>query len=130
MTTTSLGDTVGARKVEWSRWCVPVAVALVIAAATSWPTPVAMPGSSDKVAHLLSYAALAASVAWAARSRRWTQAFGCIVLASLLGAADEWHQQFIPGRRMELRDWFADTVGAVLGSSLVTALARRREPVA
>jgi VanZ family protein len=49
---------------------------------------------------------------------------------SLLGAVDEWHQQFIPNRRMDLRDWVADTAGAVTGLLLVTALARRREPVA
>lgn len=119
-----------ARAVEWSRWCVPVAVAVAIVAATSWPAPVALPGNSDKVVHLASYATLAASTAWAARSRRWTTAFICIVVVALLGAIDEWHQQFIPGRRMDVRDWFADTAGAVLGSSLVTALARRREFVA
>jgi VanZ family protein len=53
-----------------------------------------------------------------------------IAVASALGAADEWHQQFIPSRSMDVRDWMADTAGAVTGLSLVTALARRREPVA
>jgi VanZ family protein len=53
-----------------------------------------------------------------------------MLLVSALGAADEWHQQFIPGRRMDARDWLADTAGAVSGLSLVTALRRRREFVA
>jgi VanZ family protein len=53
-----------------------------------------------------------------------------LAVVSSLGAADEWHQQFIPSRSMDVRDWMADTAGAVTGLSLVTALARRRESVA
>lgn len=38
-----------------------------------------------------------------------------IVLALLVGAADEIHQSFLPGRVAGLDDWLADVVGAGLG---------------
>ncbi len=113
-----------------TRWLVPLVILLGIFAATSWPSPPAMPGQSDKLVHATAYAALAGSVSWAGRIRRAGHAARWLLMLSLIGAADEWHQQFIPGRRMDARDWFADTAGAVVGLTLVTALARRREFVA
>ena len=89
-----------------------------------------MPNDSDKLVHFTAYGLLGASVAWAAQSRARRSAVLFAAGISLLGAADEWHQQFIPNRRMDVRDWVADTAGAVTGLFLVTALARRREPVA
>jgi VanZ family protein len=112
------------------RWAVPVSVMAGILAATSWPTPPHMPGSSDKLVHFSAYALLGGTVAWAAEARSLRDALAWMLLVSALGAADEWHQQFIPGRRMDARDWLADTAGAVSGLSLVTALRRRRESVA
>lgn len=114
----------------WRRWLVPCAVAAGIFTATSWPTPPHMPGGSDKVVHFSAYALLGASVAWAARSRSLMVGVRWLLVVSALGAADEWHQQFIPGRRMDALDWMADTAGAACGLSLVTALLRRRESVA
>ena len=113
-----------------SRWLLPAAVALAILAATSWPSPPALPNQSDKLVHFSSYALLGGSVAWAAGWRRLRRVMAWVCLLTLLGALDEWHQQFIPGRRMDVRDWVADTAGAVTGLFLVTALARRRESVA
>ncbi|HYW51960.1 MAG TPA: VanZ family protein [Gemmatimonadaceae bacterium] len=112
------------------RWWLPAIIAVGILTATSWPTPPAMPHDSDKVVHFTSYALLGAAVAWAARVTRWMRAMFLIAAVSLAGAADEWHQQFIPGRATDVRDWLADTAGAVAGLSLVTALTRRREFVA
>ncbi len=112
------------------RWLVPVAVLACILAGTSWPTPPDMPHNSDKVVHFSAYALLGASVGWAAVTRAWQRMAVCVVVVSMLGAADEWHQQFIPSRSMDVRDWLADTAGAVTGLSLVTALNRRRESVA
>lgn len=109
---------------------MPLAVALGIFAATSWPAPPAMPNNSDKLVHFSAYGLLGVTVAWAARTRTWRAPLTLAVFVSLLGAADEWHQQFIPNRRMDVRDWVADTAGAVTGLFLVTALARRRESVA
>lgn len=109
---------------------LPFVVALGILAATSWPRPPAMPNNSDKVVHLLSYALLGASLAWAARPRAVGTALLWFGAASLFGAVDEWHQKFIPSRSADVRDWLADTTGAAAGVSLVTALLRRRELLA
>ena len=75
-------------------------------------------------------ASLGAAFGWAAETRVFRRMLLWIGIVSLLGAADEWHQQFIPSRSMDVRDWLADTAGAVTGLSLVTALTRRRESVA
>lgn len=112
------------------RWVAPLVVALGILAATSWPAPPRMPHNTDKVIHFTSYGLLAAAVAWADRTRSYRRLFLWIGTVSLFGAVDEWHQQFIPGRRLDAFDWIADTAGAVAGSSLVTALVRRRESAA
>jgi VanZ family protein len=48
-------------------------------------------------------AGAAAAVVWAA------------IFAALLGAVDEYHQQWIPGRSMELLDWAADFAGGTAG---------------
>jgi VanZ family protein len=37
------------------------------------------------------------------------------IFAALLGAVDEFHQQWIPGRSMELLDWAADFAGGTAG---------------
>lgn len=37
------------------------------------------------------------------------------IFAALLGAVDEFHQQWIPGRSMELLDWVADFAGGTAG---------------
>ena len=46
----------------------------------------------------------AAAVVWAA------------LFAALLGAVDEFHQQWIPGRSMEFLDWVADFTGGTAGA--------------
>ena len=113
-----------------TRWLVPIAVAVGIFVATSWPSPPAMPNNSDKLVHFSAYALLGATVGWAARTRSLRDLLRWAFVLSMLGAVDEFHQKFIPNRRMDVRDWLADTAGAVAGLSLVTALARRRESVA
>jgi VanZ family protein len=35
-----------------------------------------------------------------------------VIFCSLYGATDEWHQYFVPGRRSDVWDWLADTLGA------------------
>jgi VanZ family protein len=37
------------------------------------------------------------------------------IFAALLGAVDEFHQQWIPGRSMEFFDWVADFAGGTAG---------------
>jgi Predicted integral membrane protein len=75
---------------------------------------------SDKVLHAVEYAVLGAlcfrafqgtlSASW----RRWSIPLA-IVVASLYGATDEFHQSFVPFRYSHVLDWVADTIGAILG---------------
>jgi VanZ family protein len=46
-----------------------------------------------------------------------------VIFAALLGAIDEFHQQWIPGRSMELLDWVADFAGGTAGSICSTVAA-------
>ncbi len=87
---------------------------------TSIPNPEFGPSfpAADKVVHFVFYgvmgflfvlwrrelgAGAAAAVVWAA------------IFAALMGAVDEFHQQWIPGRSMELLDWAADFAGGTAG---------------
>jgi len=88
---------------------------------TSIPNPEFGPSfpGADKVAHFGFYGVMgflfvlwrreigmgaAVAVVWAA------------IFTALLGAVDEFHQQWIPGRSMELLDWAFDFAGGMAGS--------------
>ena len=65
----------------------------------------------------------AAAVVWAA------------IFAALLGAGDEFHQQWIPGRSMEFLDWATDFLGGTAGgfcsavaASMLPFLLTRKPP--
>ena len=94
-------------------------VALILAL-TSIPDPEFGPNfpGADKLAHFGVYGVAgflfvlwrreigtgaAVAVVWAA------------IFAALLGAVDEVHQQWIPGRWMDLLDWAADFAGGTAG---------------
>lgn len=86
-----------------------------------------------KSGHALGYAVLAGLVyhamrlTWPGRSARWHAgcAFGFAVAYAL---SDEWHQSFVPGRTPALLDVGIDTVGAVIGLTLIMGWTRRYRP--
>jgi VanZ family protein len=85
---------------------------------TSWPSLTLGPDglSLDKIAHFSAYGILAAlSLRATLTPRRVSTVLAVLVCVSVLGAVDEWHQSFIPGRSMSFADWIADTAGATLG---------------
>ena len=49
-----------------------------------------------------------------------------IAIAVMFGAADEWHQRFVPQRRPELADLRADALGAAGGAFLFALYLRDR----
>jgi len=49
-----------------------------------------------------------------------------VACVTAFGAADEWHQKFIPGRRTEFADWVADSAGALVGAAAMIAYAVRK----
>lgn len=83
---------------------------------------------SDKVMHALEYA-LAGFLVARAYAHLWIpQRWGTLVAVSaftvlVLGALDEYHQSFVPGRDANLFDLYADVVGGAVGA-VVYALGR------
>lgn len=123
----------------WPLWVWgPVAVqALAIFYLSSLPDLGPIPGGvNDKTGHFLGYGILAALLLRAFAGARlggvtWHRGVWTILLSSLYGASDEFHQSFVPGRSPDPADWVADTVGAigaVVVILLLVSLARRRRP--
>ncbi|MCF7688666.1 MAG: VanZ family protein [Cephaloticoccus sp.] len=65
----------------------------------------------DKLAHFFIYGLLATLVTRAGFPER--RGWWAVLIVSLFGLTDEWHQSFTPGRAVELADWVADTLGAI-----------------
>jgi VanZ family protein len=117
--------------VSSQRWLPPFLWAALILILTSIPgshIPVLPFRNFDKIVHLAIYGVLGwlTARAWSSGSRIMAAAIAAIVLISCFGAFDEWHQQFIPHRSMELLDWATDTMGAAMGIILALASGRRR----
>lgn len=80
------------------------------------------PGA-DKLAHMMAYGVLSGAVIFAFSSRmredrRWL-VFGLAVLVpTLFGISDEYHQSFVAGRSSEFFDLVADAAGALLVGSV------------
>lgn len=76
--------------------------------------------SYDKLAHFLVFGLVATSVIRIPIfiNRNWNGALKVICLISLYGVLDEFRQSFTAGRSVELDDWIADTLGALLASVL------------
>ena len=100
---------------------------------TSLPNPkidVLVP-FADKAAHFAFYGVMGFLCAvWRRESAVPGQRAVLFALAfvAVVGAVDEAHQHWIPGRSMDVFDWLADTSGGGTGA-LFTALLPRRLPV-
>lgn len=109
------------------RWLPPVIWAGVIFAFSAQPGS-AIPGRYAELAHLAAYAILGGLLVAALLPERetgWAVAVA-VLIASLYGVTDEFHQAFVPLRTPDVMDWALDTIGALLGALAVAALARRR----
>jgi VanZ family protein len=88
---------------------------------TSIPDPdfgPSFPGS-DKMAHFGFYGVIGfLFVLWRRESgkRPTVAVVWAVIFAAVLGAVDEIHQLWIPGRSMEFFDWTADFAGGTAGS--------------
>jgi VanZ family protein len=97
---------------------------------TSIPNPRFGPavGGVDKVAHFGFYGAAGfLFVLWRLESGKGAVAavLCAAFFAVLLGAVDEFHQQWIPGRSMEFFDWVADFTGGSTGAFCAAVAASR-----
>ena len=100
-------------------WLWPVLVAAGIFLASS-RSDIAAPSieGSDKVAHFAIYGLLATLMVRLGRGR--VAPWIAVLLASVYGVSDEWHQSSTPGRSVEVADWLADTGGATLAVAMYT----------
>jgi VanZ family protein len=102
---------------------------LVIFAASSIPNLSELPGGmSDKSGHGIGYGMLGAVLLRALAGGRlrgvtWGRAAAAVLLATLYGVSDEFHQSFVPGRSPDRFDVLADSIGAA-SVVLVGAAAR------
>ena len=91
-------------------------------------TPALFPGQ-DKLFHALAYGVLGFllldSLAPTTDGFTSMQIRNSILIASLYGISDEFHQYFIPGRSSDAWDWVADTLGAVIAVSLLAWMSRK-----
>jgi len=96
-------------------------------------TPMLFPGQ-DKLFHAIVYGILGflllGSRTPSTQGFTNTQVLGSVVIASLYGISDEFHQYFVPGRNTDVWDWVADTLGAVIAVSLLAWLSRKWKSVA
>jgi VanZ family protein len=82
--------------------------------------------------HVAAYAGLGALTARATakgiRSVSRRAVLLAIVISTLYGVSDEYHQRFVPGRSFDVLDMVADLIGSVIGASAVGAwsIIRRR----
>jgi VanZ family protein len=74
----------------------------------------------DKAAHFIAYGFLGAlaTVAWL-RAGRPLKLSRVLLVAVLVGAADELHQRTVPGRSAEVMDWSADALGIIVAATLI-----------
>lgn len=102
----------------WALLCAVVALAALTPADNA---PSMTP--SDKMDHLLAFAALAGAGALSLPDRlRSLVIVGLAMLA--FGALIEWAQLFVPGRFADIADVGADGAGVLLGMGVVTLLRR------
>jgi len=82
--------------------------------------------------HIAAYAGLGALCARATgrglRAVSWRAVLAAVVISSLYGVSDEYHQLFVPGRSFDILDMIADIIGSIVGASAVGAwsIIRRR----
>lgn len=74
----------------------------------------------DKLAHLVTFAAIGGASGLASGTRSWWRVACCVIGAVAIGSMDEVHQIFLPGRSASWGDLAADATGGLTGAALLT----------
>lgn len=88
-------------------------------------------GFQHRFAHAIAFGLLALLARWALDGLP-RPSICAVVVASVFGATDEWHQSFTPGRHAGADDWAADTAfaaAALYAWSRLSAATTWRTPV-
>jgi len=104
-------------------WLPAIALCAIIFLQSCFATPDVLPGwpFQDKVLHAGVYGMLGALWVRAFntlkpwRGRVWPLLVTGVVLATLYGLSDEWHQSFVPARTADAADLLADFIGSAMG---------------
>ena len=78
----------------------------------------------DKLAHVLTFAVMGAGFGLASGARGWRMLAVVLGGAMAVGAIDELHQLWLPGRDAGLDDFAADAAGGLLGALLLSGAYR------
>jgi VanZ family protein len=83
---------------------------------------------NDKIEHLLAFGGLGFLLNLSLRIqnkfvtvKKFPALFTILIVCSY-AAIDELHQTFIPGRSCDILDWSADTIGVIIGVTIMTIL--------
>jgi VanZ family protein len=86
---------------------------------------------TDKAVHLGMYGVLGFLMGRAMDNSTGTArvraSLGAFLFCVALGAADEWHQLYIPGRTAEVADWMADSTGGLVGAAAWILKSRNKD---
>ncbi|RIE04351.1 hypothetical protein D3H35_07070 [Cohnella faecalis] len=71
--------------------------------------------------HYVAYFGLGLTVAFAfgAASARWRWALINVIVCSIYGVTDEWHQAYVPRRSPDIMDLYHDAIGAAAAALIV-----------
>ena len=96
-------------------WPILLAGTIFIASGRSQVAAPDVP-NVDKFAHFFVYGLLGTLIARVPSVAGWRglSVYWAVVIASVFGISDEFHQSFTPGRSVEFADWAMDTSGAAL----------------
>jgi VanZ family protein len=103
-------------------WAPVLAYMAIIFVLSGQPQPPLPSQISDVQGHSFGYMGLALTIGRAlaggvASGATWRTAAGAWALAAAYGVSDEYHQSFVPGRSPDVRDWYADALGALAGAA-------------
>ena len=108
----------GSRLIAWILVIVWAALIFVLSSIPGSGYP-SHPEPLNVVAHFLLYLILSILLTWAlsfSKMSFWKVALIAIVITSLYGASDEFHQLFVLNRSSDPFDWVVDTVAGIVGS--------------
>ncbi len=112
-------------------WFITAAWATVIfyfSTLTGSNVPSVLP---DYIPHFMEYAILAGLLWFTVRATKKQlppslTGLWAICLTTIYAASDEWHQSFVPGRNMDVKDWAVDTLAAIAVAAVIGYVIARR----
>ena len=116
----------------WFSWIAWFVALFVLSSFAGYPGTAPPIEISDKILHALYFACGSAmffiALGFGRKPVRSNALLflACVGMAAVVGAFDEWHQSFTPGRSgNDLGDWIADVVGGAIGWAAGVYLRRR-----